>query len=98
MQINTALRKAARADVGDVVGVELRLDLSSRNLPIPPDLRAGLKPHPKAWKAFEALTQGHRRHFIEWFDSARSAGARGRRLDRAIDLLLKRALLRPSKQ
>jgi hypothetical protein len=98
MQINTALRKAARADVGDVVGVELRLDLSSRNLPIPPDLRAGLKPHPKAWKAFEALTPGHRRHFIEWFDSARSAGARGRRLDRAIDVLLERALLRASKQ
>lgn len=98
MQINTALRKAARADVGDAVGVELRLDLSPRALPVPPDLRAGLKPHPKAWKAFEALTPGHRRHFIEWFDSAKSAEARGRRLERAIDVLLERALLRPSKR
>jgi hypothetical protein len=97
MQINTALRKAAHADVGDVVGIELRLDLSSRTLPVPPDLRASLKPHPRAWKAFEALTPGHRRHFIEWFDSAKSAEARGRRLDRAIDVLLERALLRPSK-
>ena len=97
MQINTALRKAARADVGDVVGVELRLDLSSRTLPVPPDLRAGLKTHPKARKAFEALGTGHRRHFIEWFDSAKSPEARSRRLDRAIDVLLERALLRPPK-
>ncbi len=97
MQINTTLRKAARVDVGDVVGVELRIDRASRSLPVPPDLRAGLKPHPKAWKAFEALAPGHRRHFIEWFDAAKSADARRRRLDRAIDVLLERALLRPSK-
>jgi hypothetical protein len=98
MQINTALRKAARADVGDVVGVELRLDRASRSLPVPSDLREGLKQHPKARKAFEALTPGHRRHFIEWYDSAKSAEARRRRLDRAIDVLLERALLRPVKR
>jgi hypothetical protein len=98
MQINTALRKAARADAGDVVGVELRLDHASRSLPVPLDLSAGLKPHPKAWQAFEALAPGHRRHFIEWFDSAKSAEARHRRLDRAIDVLLERALLRPTKR
>jgi hypothetical protein len=97
MQINTALRKAAHADVGDVVGIELRLDLSSRTLPVPPDLRAGLRPHPKAWEAFEALPPGGRRQFIQWFDSAKSAEARRRRLDRAIDVLLERALLRPAK-
>lgn len=97
MQINTTPRKAARADVGDVVGIELRLDLSPRTLPVPPDLRAGLKPHPKAWKAFEALAPGSRRQFIQWFDSAKSAEVRARRLDRVIDVLLERALLRPSK-
>ena len=97
MQINTALRKAAHADVGDVVSVELQLDLFPRTLPVPPDLRVGLKTHPKEWKAFEALTPGGRRHFIEWFDSAKSSEARGRRLDRAIDVLLERALLRPAR-
>lgn len=96
MQINTALRKAARVDAGDVVSVELRLDLASRELPVPQDLRAGLKAVPKAWKAFEQLASGHRRHFIEWFDSAKSAEARQRRLDRAIDVLLERALLKPA--
>lgn len=97
MQINTALRKAAHVDVGDVVGVELRLDLASRELPVPADLREGLKAVPKARKAFEDLAPGHRRHFIQWFDSAKSPKARQRRLDRAIDVLLERALPWPRK-
>lgn len=97
IQINTALRKAARADVGEVLSVELRLDLTSRELPVPADLRAALKEHPKARRAFEALPAGHRRHFIAWFDSARGADTRIRRLGRAIDFLLERALLRPPK-
>lgn len=98
MQVNTALRKAARVDTGDLVNVELRLDLESRDLPIPADLRAGLKTVPKAWKAFEALTSAHRRHFIQWFDSAKSVEARQRRLDRAIDVLIERALLKPRRK
>jgi|SRR5580658_7199425 hypothetical protein len=97
IQLNTTLRKAARADVGDVVSVELRLDLASRELPVPVDLRAALKEHPKARQAFEELTTSHRRHFIEWFDSAKGTEARIRRLGRAIDVLLERALLRQSK-
>ena len=97
IQINTALRKAARADVGDVVSVELRLDLASRELPVPADLRAALKEHPKARQAFAKLPAGHRRHFIKWFDSAKGTETRIRRLGRAIDFLLERALLRRSK-
>jgi len=94
LHLNTALRKAVRADAGDVVSVELRIDRESRDLPVPPDLRAGLRKHPKVWKAFEDLAPGHRRHFILWFDSAKSAAARERRLARAVDALLERALLR----
>ena len=94
LHLNTALRKAARADAGEVVSVELRIDCGSRSLPVPPDLSAGLKRHPKAWRAFQDLAPGHRRHFIQWFDSAKSPAARGRRLERAVDALLERALLR----
>ena len=65
LHLNTALRKAARADAGEVVSVELRLDRGSRSLPVPPDLGVGLKRHPKAWRAFQDLAPGHRRHFIQ---------------------------------
>lgn len=98
MQINTALRKAAHADTGDVVSVELRLDRESRELPVPADLRAALKGHPKARKAFEELPTGLRRQYIKWFDSAKAPETRLRRLGRAMDILLERALLGSSKR
>ena len=93
LQINTEQRKAAQADAGDVVSVTLRLDTASRSLPVPADLRTGLKDHPKARKAFEALAPGQRRQFLQWFDSAKAPETRRKRLDRAIDVLLERALL-----
>ena len=93
MQINTTLRKAARADTGDLVGVELRLDRESRELPLPADLHSALKAHPRAWTAFQNLAPGHRRQVIKYFDSAKSTAARSRRLARMVDFLLERALL-----
>ena len=92
IQLNTALRKAAHADVGDVVGVQLRLDRASREEPVPADLRLALKENPAAQRAFDELATGQRRHFITWFDSAKGTDTRIRRLGRAMDFLLARAL------
>jgi Bacteriocin-protection, YdeI or OmpD-Associated/Domain of unknown function (DUF1905) len=97
IQLNTALRKAAGADVGDVVRVGLQLDRASREEPVPAELRLALKENPAARRAFDELTTGHRRHFIKWFDSAKGPDTRIRRLSRAIDFLLQRALSRKSK-
>jgi Bacteriocin-protection, YdeI or OmpD-Associated/Domain of unknown function (DUF1905) len=97
IQLNTALRKAARADVGDVVRVELQLDRASREAPVPADLRLALKENPAARRVFEALATGHRRQFIKWFDSAKGTDTRIRRLGRAMDFLLARAVSRKSK-
>jgi hypothetical protein len=90
VQLNTALRKAARADAGDEVSVTLRLDRESREPIVPGDLRMALKENPEARKIFEALTAGHRRHIVEWFDSARGMDTRIRRLGFTIEFLLKR--------
>lgn len=90
VQLNTALRKAARADAGDEVSVTLRLDRVSREPAVPSDLRMALKENPEARKIFEALTTGHRRHIVEWFDSARGVDTRIRRLGFTIEFLLKR--------
>ena len=93
LQIVTALRKAAQADTGHAVAVELRLDREPRTLPVPPDLQTALNEHPKARKAFENFAPGHRRQFIQWYDAAKSPDVRRRRLDRALDILLERAAL-----
>ena len=97
IQLNTALRKAARADVGDVVGIELQLDRASRQAPVPADLRLALKENPAARASFDKLSAGHRRHFIKWFDSAKGSDTRIRRLGRAIDFLLARAFSRKTR-
>lgn len=97
IQLNTALRKAARADVGDVVRVELQLDRASREAPVPADLRLALQENLAARQVFDALAEGHRRQFIEWFDSAKGTDTRIRRLGRAMDFLLARAVSRKSK-
>jgi len=90
MHLNTALRKAARADAGDEVSVTLRIDRESREPTVPADLRMALKENPEAQKIFGALTAGHRRHIVDWFDSARGMDTRIRRLGFTIEFLLKR--------
>jgi len=90
VQLNTALRKASRADAGDEVSVTLRIDRESREPTVPGDLRMALKQNPEARKIFEALTTGHRRHVVQWFDSARGVDTRIRRLGFTIEFLLKR--------
>jgi uncharacterized protein YdeI (YjbR/CyaY-like superfamily) len=94
MQVNTAQRKAARADWGDAVTVELRIDLASRTVPVPADLRVALAEHPKARQAFAKMPPGHRRQFLMWYAAAKRPETRRKNLDRAIDHLLERALLR----
>jgi hypothetical protein len=94
LQINTAQRKAAKVDWGDPVTVELRIDLASRAVPVPADLRAALAKHPKARRGFDEMPPGHRRQFLLWLGASKNPETRRKHLDRAIDHLVERALLR----
>jgi hypothetical protein len=98
LQINTDQRKAAGVDAGDGVRVELRVDLGPRAIEIPADLQHALAKHPKARRAFERMPPGHRRQLVIWFGSAKRPETRRKHLDRAIDHLLERALLRPPRR
>src|SRR5271166_2107983 len=93
LQFNTTLRNAARADVEDLVGVELRIDRESRALPVPDEILEALKTRPKARKAFQQMGPGTRRQTLLWFDKAKSPAVRQKRLARLIEALLERALL-----
>ena len=94
LQVNATLRKAAHADVGEVIGVALKLDLASRELPVPMELAAALKMRPRLKNEFDRMTIAGRRQFVRWF-SAKSPEVRKKRLARALDVLLERAVLRP---
>jgi Bacteriocin-protection, YdeI or OmpD-Associated/Domain of unknown function (DUF1905) len=95
LQFNAILRKAAHADVGDLAGIELRLDRKSRKLPLPDEIAEALKSRPKARKALQQMGPGTRRQLILYFDKAKSPAVRKKRLARLIEILLERALLRP---
>jgi uncharacterized protein YdeI (YjbR/CyaY-like superfamily) len=98
MQINTAQRKAAQVDWGDPVGVELRIDLESRNVSVPTDLRVLLAEHPKARQGFDELPPGHRRQFLLWLDAAKRPETRAKQLARALDHLIERGTLKARKR
>lgn len=93
LQVNVTLRKAARADIGEVIGVALQVDFGSRKLPIPAELAAALKVRPRLKKEFDRMTVAGRRQFIRWF-SAKSPEVRKKRLARALEVLLERAVMR----
>jgi hypothetical protein len=94
MQINTAQRKAAGVDWGDPVTVELRIDVASRAVAVPADLRAALAKHPKARQGFDEMPPGHRRQFLLWLGTSKKPETRRKHLDRAIGHLVERALLK----
>ncbi|HKV49457.1 MAG TPA: YdeI/OmpD-associated family protein [Candidatus Acidoferrales bacterium] len=93
MQFNAVLRKAAQADVGEVVRIELSLDRDSREQAVPADLRAELNRHPKAKRAFEEMPPGLRRQLLKWMDSAKGEATRMRRIEIVIDRMVERAIL-----
>jgi hypothetical protein len=94
LQINTALRKAGGTDAGDVIGVALQLDTAPRDVPVPAELTAVLKQHPKARKEFDGLPPGHRRQLLLYYLRAKSPKARAHVTERFLDHLHERALLR----
>ncbi len=96
LQVNATLRKAARADVGEIIGISLKIDLASRDLPVPPELEAALKSRPRLKKEFDRLTVAGRMQFLRWF-SAKSPEVRKKRLPRALEILTERALFRKPK-
>jgi hypothetical protein len=98
MQFNADLRKAARADTGELVSVELSPDRQSREIPVPADLSAALRQHPTARRAFENAPPGYRRQILKWMDSAKSDSARARRIGIVMDRMLERAMLGPNKR
>jgi hypothetical protein len=96
LQVNATLRKAARADIGEVIGISLKIDLASRDLPVPPELEAALKSRPRLKKEFDRLTAAGRMQFLRWF-SAKSPEVRKKHLPRALEILTERAVFRKPK-
>ena len=93
MQVNTALRRAAQADTGDLIGVSLRYDAESREVELPPELGRALRGHPRARRELERLPPGHKRQLLLYYRRAKSEKAREKAAQRVIEHLVERAIL-----
>lgn len=98
LQIKTELRKAAGADTGDLIGVEIRYDRESREIEVPSELNAILKDHPKARRAFDDMPPGHKRQLLLFYLRAKSPRARENAASKVVDHLLERALIGPQRK
>jgi hypothetical protein len=85
LKVNQKLSKAAGADAGDEVTLELTPQALEPT--VPADLRKALAADPKARALWEEITTNARTDWIHWIISAKQAGTRARRVENACSML-----------
>ena len=85
LKVNQKLSKAAGADAGDEVTLELAPEASEPT--VPTDLRKALAADPKARELWEEITINARTDWIHWIISAKQAETRARRVENACSML-----------
>lgn len=88
--LNRAMRKAAGVDAGDPIGVSLRLDRASREMPVPDDFAAALSRAPDARRYFVEGTTALRREVLRYIEQAKAPATRVRRIGNCIRVLAQR--------
>ena len=88
--IDTAMRKAARADGGEPVGIALRLDRASREISVPEDFKRALAGVPYARQAFAAATPALRREALRYIEHAKTPETRTRHMANCARVLVER--------
>ncbi len=87
LYIDGAMRKAAGVDAGDPVGVALRPDRGSRELPVPEDFSRALSRSADARREFAASTRAMRREVLRYIEHAKSPETRARHIDYCLRVL-----------
>ena len=88
--VNRDLRRASGADIGNTICITIRRDTDSREVILPTDVRAALEERPGAVEAFLALSPSGKRWFMSHIDAAKSSATRLRRIQKDIELIIKR--------
>jgi hypothetical protein len=98
LQFNATLRKAAGADVGDVASISLKLDLASRELPIPLEFEAAMRRNRVVRREFNELPPGLRMQLLRVLNKCRAPETLHKRIDRTVEIMLARALRKSRKE
>jgi hypothetical protein len=87
LKVSAKLRKAAGADVGDVVRLEIAPVGVEPEPRVPADLRKALAADPKARAVWSDITPMARRDWIHWIVSAKRPETRARRIVNGCSML-----------
>ena len=87
LKVDRKLRKAAGADAGDVVMLEITPAAEEPEPRVPADLRKALAAAPKARALWSDITPIARRDWIHWITSPKRPETRARRVENACSML-----------
>ena len=88
LKVEPKLSKAAGAEAGDVVTLEIAPAAKDTEPRVPPDVRKALATAaPKARKLWSDITPNARRDWIHWISSAKQEETRTRRIKNACSML-----------
>jgi hypothetical protein len=87
LKVDRKMRKAAGAEVGDVVALEIMSVGKEPEPRVPADLRKALAAAPKALASWSDITPIARSDWIYWITSAKRPETRARRIDNAREML-----------
>jgi hypothetical protein len=87
LKIDRKMRKAAGADAGDVVTLEIAPTEVEPEPTVPADFRKALAADPKARAVWSDITPTARRDWIQWVVSAKQPETRARRIANGCDML-----------
>jgi hypothetical protein len=85
--LSAEVRAGAKVAGGDVVDIELELDVAPRTVEVPADLAAALAAHSSEKAAFDKLSYSHQRRHVMAIEAAKSPETRSRRIEGALKIL-----------
>jgi hypothetical protein len=85
--LNSEVRAAGRARLGNRVAIQLRVEREPRHDPIPEDIREALC-EAGVLATFESFTVAKRRHILRWVDKAVHETTRAKRVTKIVEATL----------
>jgi hypothetical protein len=85
--VSAERRAAAGVEGGEVLDVDVELDVAPREIEVPDDLRAALDATPAAKAFWETLSFSNQRFHVDQLTAAKTEETRARRLAKSLSLL-----------
>jgi hypothetical protein len=87
LYLNTAIRRAARVEVGDKVTIGLRFDKAPRTVPAPREFTRALSKNKRAQAAFLRLAPSRQKEILRYLNSLKRLETLEQNIERVIQFL-----------